>query len=82
MRLFNFSWLFWTLHRIGDSRAARLPAMDEKEFKKHLKDLAHGHHRPEEHDWAPDGKAAEPNEPAKATRARRPKGRTESETAV
>lgn len=27
-------------------------SMDEKDFKKHLKDLAHGHHHPEEHDWA------------------------------
>jgi hypothetical protein len=26
--------------------------MNELEFKRHLKDLAHGHHRPEEHDWA------------------------------
>ena len=26
--------------------------MDEKDFKKHLRDLAHGHHHPEEHDWA------------------------------
>ena len=25
--------------------------MDEKEFRKHLADLAHGHHHPEEHDW-------------------------------
>jgi hypothetical protein len=25
--------------------------MDEKDFKKHLKDLAEGHHHPEEHDW-------------------------------
>ncbi len=25
--------------------------MDEKDFKKHLKDLAHGNHHPEEHDW-------------------------------
>ena len=25
--------------------------MDEKKFKKHLADLAHGHHHPEEHDW-------------------------------
>jgi len=24
--------------------------MDETAFKKHLKDLAHGHHHPEEHD--------------------------------
>ncbi len=28
--------------------------MDEKDFKKHLQDLVHGHHHPEEHDWAPD----------------------------
>src|SRR4051794_33496062 len=26
--------------------------MDEHDFKRHLKDLAHGHHHPEEHDWA------------------------------
>jgi len=25
--------------------------MNEEEFKRHLKDLAHGHHHPEEHDW-------------------------------
>ena len=28
--------------------------MDEKTFKKHLADLAHGHHHPEEHDWSSD----------------------------
>jgi hypothetical protein len=27
--------------------------MDDKDFKKHLQDLVHGHHHPEEHDWAP-----------------------------
>jgi hypothetical protein len=31
--------------------------MNEEEFKKHLKDLAHGHHHPEEHDWAESGSA-------------------------
>ncbi len=25
--------------------------MNDAEFKRHLKDLAHGHHHPEEHDW-------------------------------
>jgi hypothetical protein len=25
--------------------------MDEKDFKKHLADLVHGHHHPDEHDW-------------------------------
>ena len=33
-------------------------AMDEKHFKKHLSDLVHGHHHPEEHDWASAAKAA------------------------
>jgi len=28
--------------------------MDEKDFKKHLANLVHGHHHPEEHDWSPD----------------------------
>ncbi len=28
--------------------------MDEKDFKKHLRDLVHGHHHPQEHDWSPD----------------------------
>jgi hypothetical protein len=31
--------------------------MNEEEFKKHLKDLAHGHHHPEEHDWPESGSA-------------------------
>jgi len=34
-----------------------VPAMDEKEFKKHLRDLAHGHHNPAEHDWEQGGGA-------------------------
>jgi len=25
--------------------------MNDLEFKHHLKDLVHGHHHPEEHDW-------------------------------
>ena len=33
--------------------------MDEKEFKKHLADLAHGHHHPEEHDWTQQNGTAE-----------------------
>jgi len=35
-------------------RRASLIHMDEKNFKKHLAALAHGHHHPEEHDWSPD----------------------------
>ena len=34
--------------------------MDEKDFKKHLQDLAHGHHHPEEHDWKAVDKPAKP----------------------
>jgi hypothetical protein len=44
--------------------------MDELQFKRHLKDLAHGHHHPEEHDW----KNAMPVEGTQSTRkAARPK---------
>jgi len=34
--------------------------MDEKDFKKHLQDLAHGHHHPEEHDWGTEQPVKEP----------------------
>jgi hypothetical protein len=54
--------------------------MDEKHFKKHLHDLAHGHHHPEEHDWGTAGagtakarvkkKAAKPAARKRKTRAK------------
>src|SRR5215469_18344012 len=31
--------------------------MDDKAFRKHLAALVHGHHHPEEHDWAGEGRA-------------------------
>jgi hypothetical protein len=34
--------------------------MNESEFKRHLKDLAHGHHHPEEHDWTRQPGGAKP----------------------
>jgi hypothetical protein len=41
--------------------------MNTRDFKKHLKDLAHGHHHPEEHDWGTDPTAkAAGAAPAKA----------------
>lgn len=48
--------------------------MDEKDFKKHLQDLAHGHHHPEEHDWdekapAAEKPKAEPRAPKRKKRA-------------
>jgi hypothetical protein len=43
--------------------------MDEKDFKSHLKDLAHGHHHPEEHDWEPgDMSVPKLKKPAKVKR--------------
>ena len=43
--------------------------MDEKDFKKHLQDLDHGHHHPEEHDWPAKGKV-ETVEPGKKVKPR------------
>ena len=37
---------------------AETTLMDENQFKKHLRDLAHGHHHPEEHDWTAPAKGA------------------------
>jgi len=49
--------------------------VNEQTFKKHLRDLAHGHHHPEEHDWKEtpgrEKKAPARKEPAKAKRSRR-----------
>jgi hypothetical protein len=42
--------------------------MDEKDFKKHLKDLAHGHHHPEEHDWDSRGGAGTAKAKAKTVK--------------
>ena len=42
--------------------------MNDLEFKHHLKDLAHGHHHPEEHDWE-----SGPVKPARRSKTARPK---------
>ena len=51
--------------------------MDEKQFKKHLADLAHGHHHPEEQDWGPEAEgiapAAEPEPQKKKASAKKAK---------
>lgn len=47
--------------------------MDEKDFKKHLKDLAHGHHHPEEHDW--DSTPAQKKPAARKATAKKAKPR-------
>jgi len=44
--------------------------MDEKDFKKHLADLAHGHHHVEEHDWSPDSPVSKGGAHADHKRAR------------
>ena len=48
--------------------------MDDKDFKKHLRDLIHGHHHPEEHDWdrQPNRKSKAPKpKPARRQSRRR-----------
>jgi hypothetical protein len=50
--------------------------MNDADFRRHLKDLAHGHHHPEEHDWdeapgAASRKAAAPKAAAAKRRAPR-----------
>ena len=49
--------------------------MEELAFKRHLRDLAHGHHHPEEHDWGSatasgGAKAARPTGTAKKSQAK------------
>jgi hypothetical protein len=43
--------------------------MDEKDFKKHLKELAHGQHHAEEHDWPEGGEVRTVDEPEKTAAA-------------
>ena len=52
--------------------------MNDAQFKRHLKDLVHGHHHPEEHDWAPDtvtastkARTATPKKRARTTKAKK-----------
>ena len=45
-------------------------AMDEKDFKRHLKELAHGHHHPEEHDWPETGAVRTVAAEAKTSKAK------------
>ena len=53
--------------------------MNDLEFKRHLKDLVHGHHHPEEHDWREQPAAAKPaararsSKPARRASRRAPK---------
>ncbi len=44
--------------------------MDEKDFKKHLKELAHGQHHPEDHDWPETGAVQMVAQPAKTEKAK------------
>lgn len=44
--------------------------MDEKDFKRHLKELAHGHHHPEEHDWPETGAVRTVAAEAKTSKAK------------
>jgi len=41
--------------------------MNDLDFKRHLKDLVHGHHHPEEHDWERPAVAPKTTRRAKAS---------------
>ena len=49
--------------------------VNELEFKHHLKDMVHGHHHPEEHDWNENPKKAAPKK-APVARKQSKKGRS------
>jgi hypothetical protein len=50
--------------------------MNENAFRQHLKDLVHGHHHPEEHDWnQPRETVTRRAPPAKAGSKRRTVGK-------
>jgi len=49
--------------------------MDEKDFKKHLRDLVHGHHHPEEHDWSQTGQPVKRARKPKSTKSVKTPGR-------
>jgi hypothetical protein len=49
--------------------------MNELEFKRHLKDLAHGHHHPEEHDWTEQPAHTAKKAPAAKSVAKKTTGR-------
>ena len=53
-----------------DEQLHRIAIMNELEFKRHIKDLVHGHHHPEEHDWS-----AGAAKPARAGRAKTASGK-------
>jgi hypothetical protein len=61
-------------------------SMNEKDFKEHIKDLVHGHHRPEEHDWEnserrsahDESKTTRTGSKAAGTRSRSSRGRAKS----
>jgi hypothetical protein len=62
--------------RAGEA-IARKRIVNEREFKQHLKDLAHGHHHPEEHDWQNAG-AAKKKPASQASRGHVPASRKSS----
>jgi hypothetical protein len=54
--------------------------MNDLEFRRHLKDLVHGHHHPEEHDWDQKPAVARKTAPVKRATAKRRAGRKSSRT--
>jgi hypothetical protein len=49
--------------------------MNDREFRKHLADLTHGKHHPEEHDWTAGDKPQAEDKPA-PKKARKPAVKT------
>jgi hypothetical protein len=47
--------------------------MDELAFKRHLRDLAHGHHHTEEHDWSGTSAPAKVARPKSRAKRSQPK---------
>jgi hypothetical protein len=50
--------------------------MTEREFKKHLRDMVHGMHHPEEHDWGAEKGRVAPKSRAKTSARAKTKRRS------
>lgn len=55
----------WALRAGEELIVPTATVMDEKDFKKHLQELAHGHHHPEQHDWPEKGPVRTTDEPVR-----------------
>jgi hypothetical protein len=49
--------------------------MDDKDFRKHLAALVHGHHHPEEHDWSGEDTGRKSQKPSGTAKRAKPAAR-------